>query len=105
MHNTNHFHIRSRAARCYTLNLQYEMKRIQSEQFTFWIVVEDTVVGAGVRMAVPESVSTGTQRRQLYLVLLQFLLQQSLHSLNVPVTESSHAMTALYMLLNTILIF
>lgn len=53
--------------------LKYKRKRIQSEQFTFWIVVEDTVVGAGIRMAVPESVSTRTQRRQLYFVLLQFL--------------------------------
>lgn len=51
---------------------------------TLRVVVEDAVVGAGVRVRVPETLPAAAERRKLHLLLLQLLLHLSPESLNEP---------------------
>lgn len=56
---------------------------------TFGIVVEDTVVSAGVRVGVPERRSTAAERREIQLLLRQPLLHLSSQSVDEPVELES----------------
>lgn len=57
----------------------------QHTAVTFMVVVEDAVVGAGVRMRVPEGGRAEAERRGHVLHLGQSLLQLSPQSLHEPV--------------------
>ena len=54
---------------------------------TFRIVVEDTVICAGVRMGVPETVPAATERGELCILQNYPLLHLSSQSLDVPTTR------------------
>lgn len=56
---------------------------------TFRIVVEDAVVGAGVRVGVPERGGTVAERWQLQLLLRQSLLHPGPQSLEEPAESCS----------------
>ena len=51
---------------------------------TFGIIVENTVVSAGVRVGVPEGGRTAAERRRLQLRLTQSLLHLSSDSVDEP---------------------
>lgn len=61
---------------------------------TFRIVVEDTVVCAGVGVGVPESGCTVAERRELQLLLRQSLLHLSPQSLHEPAESRNSSIRA-----------
>lgn len=56
--------------------------------FTFRIVVEDTVVGASLRVRIPKTLATAAEWRKLDFLLLQLLLYLSPQGFGVPTAEA-----------------
>lgn len=55
---------------------------------TFRIVVEDTVVGAGVRVRIPKTLATAAEWRKLDFHLLQLLLYLRSQGFDVPTAKT-----------------